>query len=54
MTDNQQQQLRFELEMLRARYDSGAISPAVFQVVRELETELAWAEHSRKPARGQS
>ena len=54
MTDNQQQQLQFELEMLRARYNSGAISPAVYQVIRKLETELAWHEHDGKPRRGQS
>jgi hypothetical protein len=52
MTGNPQpQQLRFELEQLRTRYDSGAVSPAVYQVVRELETEIAWAQHRRnKPA----
>jgi hypothetical protein len=49
MTHNPQpqQRFRFELEQLRARYDSGAVSPAVYQVVRKLETEIAWAEHCR-------
>jgi hypothetical protein len=50
MTDKpqKQQQLRFELAMLRARHDSGAVSPAVCQVVRQLETELAWSEQLRR------
>jgi hypothetical protein len=39
--------LRFELEQLRARYDSGAVSPPVYKVIREIETELAWSEHRR-------
>lgn len=37
--------LRAELAQLQARYDSGAISPAVFAAMRALETELAWIEH---------
>jgi hypothetical protein len=37
--------LRSELAALRARYDDGAISPAVFAVIRKLESDIAWAEH---------
>lgn len=37
--------LRSELEWLRSRYDSGKVSPAVFAVIREIETTIAWAEH---------
>jgi hypothetical protein len=37
--------LRAELERLRSRYDSGAVSLAVFATIRELETAIAWAEH---------
>ena len=37
--------LRAELARLQARYDSGAISPAVFSAIRALEIELAWVEH---------
>jgi hypothetical protein len=37
--------LRAALAWVRARHDSGAISPAVFSVVRMLETELAWRQH---------
>jgi hypothetical protein len=37
--------LRSELEWLRARYDDGKVSPAVFSVIREIETGIAWAEH---------
>jgi hypothetical protein len=37
--------LRAALQALRARYDSGAVTPAVWQVIRELESELAWLQH---------
>jgi hypothetical protein len=40
-----QQLLRAELEWLRARYDGGAISKAVFTVMKRLECDIAWAEH---------
>jgi hypothetical protein len=35
--------LRAELEWLRSRYDDGTISPAVFAVIREIETTISWA-----------
>ena len=41
--------VRAELALLQARYDSGAIPPAVYSAIRSLEVELAWLEH-----RGQS
>jgi hypothetical protein len=37
--------LRDELTALRARHDSGAVPPATYNVVKELETEIAWCEH---------
>jgi hypothetical protein len=37
--------LRYELELLRARYDSGAITPAVFSTIKAIEREIAWLEH---------
>jgi hypothetical protein len=37
--------LRAELEWLRTCYDYGTISPAVFAVIREIETDIAWIEH---------
>jgi hypothetical protein len=40
-----EQALRAALEWVRARHDGGAISPAVFSVIRMIEIELAWAEH---------
>jgi hypothetical protein len=40
--------LRDEQRWLRARYDDGKISPAVFAVLREIETANAWAEHRRE------
>jgi len=40
-----QTRLREQLATLRARYDTGAVPPAVFAVMRELERDLAWHEH---------
>lgn len=36
--------LRTQLAHLRARYDAGAVAPAVYAVIRQLETDIAWAE----------
>ena len=38
--------LRDELQALRSRYDSGAVAAGVYAVIREIELEIAWAEHS--------
>jgi len=38
-------QLRWELQLLRARYDAGAVSPAIYKVIPEIETQLAWLAH---------
>jgi hypothetical protein len=40
-----QQRLRAELAYLRARYDHGAVSPAVYETIKQIETKLAWSEH---------
>jgi hypothetical protein len=37
--------LRDELRWLRARHDSSAVSPATLKVIRDLECDIAWAEH---------
>jgi hypothetical protein len=37
--------MRLERLMLLARHDCGAITPGVFKVVRDIETDIAWAEH---------
>jgi hypothetical protein len=37
--------LRGQLMVLRARYDSGAVSPAMYAVIAAIETDIAWAEH---------
>jgi hypothetical protein len=37
--------LRAERLMLVARYDCYSFSPAIFLVVKELETEISWLEH---------
>ena len=36
------------LEYLRARYDNGAVSPAVYQAIKKLETDVAWLEHTAR------
>ena len=37
--------LRAELLMLKTRYDHYAFSPAIYAVVRNIETEIWWIEH---------
>jgi hypothetical protein len=39
--------LRLDRLMLLGRYDCGALPLAVFNIVKRLETELAWREHAR-------
>jgi hypothetical protein len=36
---------RSKLDMLRARYDHGAVSPSLYAIIRKLETDVAWQEH---------
>jgi hypothetical protein len=40
--------LRAELELLRARHDSGAVAPAIYQTIKQLEREIAWREHAKQ------
>jgi hypothetical protein len=37
--------LRAERLMLIARYDCYSFSPAIFLVVKDIETEISWLEH---------
>jgi hypothetical protein len=37
--------LRDERTWLLARYDSGALTPTTFKIIRGLEVEISWAEH---------
>jgi hypothetical protein len=37
--------VRAELLHLRARYDSGAVSPGVYEAIKRLERTIAWLEH---------
>jgi len=39
--------LRLDRLMLLSRYDCGALPFAVFNIVKQLETELAWREHAK-------
>jgi hypothetical protein len=41
-------ELRIELASLRARYDSGAVSPDIYTVIKQLERDIAWAEHQKE------
>jgi hypothetical protein len=43
--------LRSELMVLRARYDDGAVSPAIYSVIRQLETDVAWLERRHETER---
>jgi hypothetical protein len=44
-----EQALRAALEWVRARHDTGAVSPGVSAVLKMIETELAWLEHRGAP-----
>jgi hypothetical protein len=39
--------LRLERASLLARYDGGALSSAVFAVIKGLEIEIAWRQHAQ-------
>lgn len=39
--------LRAELRQLQARYDGGAVEPAVYAVMKRLEADIAWEVHRR-------
>jgi hypothetical protein len=41
--------LRQQLAWLRARYDDGAIPPAIYRTVKAIETEIAWHEYRAEP-----
>ena len=43
--------LRAELLMLKSRYDCYAFSPAIYAVVKNIETEVSWIEHKGRAAR---
>ena len=40
-----EQGIRSELALPQARYDSGAVPPAVYSTIRTLQVELSWMEH---------
>jgi hypothetical protein len=48
MTVDASATLRAELKSLRARYDDGAVSPAVYVVVRNIEADIAWLEYTEQ------
>jgi hypothetical protein len=50
MTATKQQRLRAELALLKARYDYGQVSPAVYEVIKQLEVKLSWSQHHHDKA----
>ncbi len=51
LTSKSTGELRAELALLRARYDNGAVAPAVYQLIRTIETDISWAEHRQQGRR---
>jgi hypothetical protein len=49
LTEKSSRELRTELVHLRARYDNGAVAPALYAVIRSIESDIAWFEHQRVP-----
>ncbi len=41
--------LRAELALLQARYDGGAVWPAIYAIIRAIGAELSWLEHGERP-----
>ena len=48
MTEAAAQYLRAELANLKTRYNSGAVAPGVYAIIRQLEIELSWYQHQRR------
>jgi len=36
-----------ELVWLRSRYDTGAVAPTIYSVIKEIEVEIAWRRHAQ-------
>ena len=45
MANDLETRLRDERDRLCARYDDGAIPPAVFAALKQIETDIAWLQH---------
>jgi hypothetical protein len=43
--------LRLDRLMVLSRYDCGALPLAVFNIIRDIEIEIAWIEHRRREVR---
>jgi hypothetical protein len=44
-TEQNLRAMRAELAALRARHDHGAVPHATYDVIKQLETAIAWGEH---------
>jgi hypothetical protein len=44
--NQKQKRLQAELALLRARYDDGAVSPAVYAAIKKLETAISWLDYN--------
>lgn len=42
---------RAELAFLRARHDDGAVSQAVYAIIKKLEADISWLEYTTKEKR---
>jgi hypothetical protein len=38
--------MRAELAWLRSRHDGGAVAPAIYDVIKRIEIEIAWRQHA--------
>jgi len=47
VTNGSTNRLRLARAALLARHDSGALAPAIYSTIRELETEISWREHAQ-------
>ena len=40
--------LRAERQALLARYDSGAMAPAIYRVLKDIEVNISWRQHRQQ------
>jgi|EndMetStandDraft_9_1072997.scaffolds.fasta_scaffold3802198_1 hypothetical protein len=39
---------RLDLLMIRAKYDGGGMPPALYSVLKQIETDIAWMQHRER------
>jgi hypothetical protein len=40
---------RLDLRMIQAKYDGGGMPPALFLVLKQIETDIAWMQNADRP-----